>query len=267
MTASQGGALTGAAAIVTGAGTGIGAALATRLAGQGAHVLVAYRSSAAAAEGVAEACRAAGGGGQAVRADVASDADCRSLVAALPDRPLAVLANNAGTTRPVPLGDLDALTDEDFHAAYDVNVVGAFRMVRAARARLDAGAAALGVPSAILNVSSIAGVTGRGSSVAYAASKAAMNGMTLSLARALAPSVRVNAVCPGFVDSGWWEKHADADRRAAIREGVAASTPLRAASTPDDIADAALPFCLPAFRHVTGETLLIDAGMHLDLGA
>ena len=259
--------LTSAAAIVTGAGTGIGAAIAVRLAGQGAHVLVAYRSSEEEAEAVAEACRAAGGGGQAVRADVASDADCRALVGALPDLPLAVLVNNAGTTRPVPLGDLDALTEDDFHTAYDVNVVGAFRCVRAARARLDAGAAAMGVPSAVLNVSSIAGVTGRGSSVAYAASKAALNGLTLSLARALAPEIRVNAVCPGFVDSGWWERHAGADRRAAIREGVAASTPLRAASTPEDVADAALPFCLPAFRHVTGETLLIDAGMHLDLGA
>ena len=138
--------------------------------------------------------------------------------------------------------------------------------MRALRPALDRSRERTGHAAAILNVSSIASITGRGSSIAYSASKAALNGLTVSLACALAPRIRVNAVCPGFVDSGWWETHADADRRAAIREGVAAMVPLRAASTPADVADAALPFCLPATRHVTGETLLIDAGMRMMMG-
>ena len=260
--------LTGRTALVTGGGTGLGAAIARGLASHGAHVVIGYRSSAEGAERTAEACRAAGGDASIVRGDVASDEDCTAMAAAVPGARLDVLVNNAGTTKAADLGDLDALTGEDFHRLYDVNVVGAFRMVRACRALLEAAAAEAGIASAVLNVSSIAGVTGRGSSVAYAASKAALNGMTLSLARGLSPRIRVNAVCPGFIDSEWWsaDKHGAPGQREAIRKGVTASTPLRAASTPDDIADAAIAFCLPGFRHVTGETLLVDAGLHLTMG-
>ena len=265
---SAGPQLVGRTALVTGGGTGLGAAIARGLASHGAHVVVAYRSSAQAAEAVASDCRAAGGSASTRRCDVASDEDCRALAEAVPGGRLDVLVNNAGTTKAVALDDLEGLTGEDFHRLYDVNVVGAFRMVRACRSALEAAHAASGIASAVLNVSSIAGVTGRGSSVAYAASKAALNGMTLSLARALSPAIRVNAVCPGFIDSDWWseEGHGAPGQRAAIREGVAAGTPLRAASTPQDVADAALAFCLPGFRHVTGETLLVDAGLHLTMG-
>ena len=265
--------LEGRTALVTGGGTGLGAAIARVLAAHGAHVLLAYRSSADAAAAVAEDCRAAGGTASTHRCDVASDADCRALAAAISDagRPggrLDVLVNNAGTTKAVDLADLDGLTGADFHRLYDVNVVGAFRMVRACRGALEASHAASGLAASVLNVSSIAGVTGRGSSVAYAASKAALNGMTLSLARALSPAIRVNAVCPGFIDSDWWSEggHGAPGQRDAIREGVEANAPLRAASTPEDIADAAAAFCLPGFRHVTGETLLVDAGLHMTMG-
>lgn len=210
----------------------------------------------------------AGGDALTVQADVASDEDYRRLANALPGDRLDVLVNNAGTTKTVPAEDLDGLTDEDFRHIYDVNVVGAYRGVRAARAKLDRAREASGVPVAILNVSSIAGIEGRGSSVAYAASKAALDGMTVSLARALAPRIRVNAICPSFVDSEWWpeDKHGGAGQREAIRGAVAATVPLQAASTPADIADAGLAFCLPGFGHVTGETLLLDAGMHLKMG-
>ena len=260
--------LTGRTALVTGGGTGLGAAIALELAGHGAHVMIAYRSSADEAEAVAERCREAGRQATTLQADVASDADCRALAAKVPEGRLDVLVNNAGTTKAADLGDLEALTEEDFHRLYDVNVVGAFRCVRACRAALDAASDASGIPSAVLNVSSIAGVTGRGSSAAYAASKAALNGLTLSLARGLSPKIRVNAVCPGFIDSEWWsaDKHGEPGQRDAIREGVKRSTPLQAASTPEDIAAAAVAFCLPGFRHVTGETLLVDAGMHLTMG-
>jgi NAD(P)-dependent dehydrogenase (short-subunit alcohol dehydrogenase family) len=250
-------------AIVTGGGTGIGAALATRLAAQGAFVVVGYRSSQKEAEEVALRCRELGGDGIAVQGDVASDNDCRKLAAAGSGR-IDVLVNNAGTTKEVPIGDLEATSAEDFRRIYDVNVIGAFQMIRAAREGLEA-ASAEGMPSAVVNISSIAGVSGRGSSLAYVASKSALNGMTISLARALAPMIRVNAVCPGFVDSSWWGTE-DNEKRSALRDYFARTTPLRVASTPEVIADTALPFCLPATRHVTGETLLVDAGMHLMMG-
>jgi NAD(P)-dependent dehydrogenase (short-subunit alcohol dehydrogenase family) len=140
-----------------------------------------------------------------------------------------------------------------------VNVVGAYQMVRACRGLLESAPQ----PGAVVNTASIAGVTGIGSSVPYAASKGALNTMTLSLARALAPKIRVNAICPGFIDTPWFGKglsEAAADR---IRDTVAAGTPLKAASTAEDIAAAAVFLASPASRHVTGETLMVDAGSHL----
>ena len=111
--------------------------------------------------------------------------------------------------------------------------------------------------------SSIAGVTGIGSSVAYAASKGALNTMTLSLARALAPKIRVNAICPGFIDTRWFGDAYDAEQLQKIRDNVVKSTPLQVASTAEDIADAALFLISDASRRITGETLLVDAGVHL----
>ncbi len=131
-------------------------------------------------------------------------------------------------------------------------------MIRAARSLLEASDRA-----SVLNVSSIAGVTGIGSSVAYAASKGAFNTMTKSLARALAPRIRINALCPGFIDTRWFSDAFGDEVTARIRANVAATVPLQAASTPDDIAAAGLFFLSRASRHVTGETLLVDAGMHL----
>jgi 3-oxoacyl-[acyl-carrier protein] reductase len=116
---------------------------------------------------------------------------------------------------------------------------------------------------AVVNTSSIAGVTGIGSSVAYAASKGALTTMTLSLARALAPKIRVNAVCPGFIDTPWFERAMDPDRLERMRQGVAAATPLKVASKAEDIAGPTVFLASPAAAHITGETLLVDAGMHL----
>jgi 3-oxoacyl-[acyl-carrier protein] reductase len=112
-------------------------------------------------------------------------------------------------------------------------------------------------------ISSIAGVTGIGSSVAYASSKGALNTMTLSLARVIGPKIRINALCPGFIDTPWHEKGLGAEAAARIREATIRTTPLQAASTAEDIADAGLFFLSDASRHVTGETLLVDAGLHL----
>jgi 3-oxoacyl-[acyl-carrier protein] reductase len=117
--------------------------------------------------------------------------------------------------------------------------------------------------STVLNTSSIAGIKGIGSSVVYAASKGALNTMTLSLARARAPTIRVNAICPGFIGTRWFKDTMDEQAFEKTVQRIETATPLGVASGPDDIADAALFFLSDASRHVTGELLLVDAGMHL----
>ena len=247
--------------LVTGASTGLGRAIAVGAARRGARaVIVNYARSEVEAQETARLVSAEGAEAVTVQADVASDDDCARLAqAAAPYGRIDALFNNAGMTKFAPNhADLDALTGEDFLRLYDVNVVGAWRMVKAARALLEAGE----TTGAVVNTSSIAGVTGIGSSVAYAASKGALTTMTLSLARALAPKIRVNAVCPGFIDTPWFGGMGE-ERREKLRQGVIASTPLKAASTAEDIADATLFLGSPQSRHVTGETLLVDAGTHL----
>lgn len=248
--------------VVTGASTGLGRAIAVETAARGAKaVIVNYARSADEAEETARLVREQGAEAVLVQGDVASDEDCRGIAgAAQPYGRIDALFNNAGTTKFASNhADLDAVSGEDFLRLYSVNVVGAFQMVRAARSLLEAAPR----PGAVVNTSSIAGVAGIGSSVPYAASKGAMNTLTLSLARALAPKIRVNAVCPGFIDTSWFGKGVGAERAQKMREGVAASSPLRVASTAEDIAAAAVFFASPASRHVTGETLLVDAGTHL----
>ena len=248
--------------VVTGASTGLGRAIAVETAARGAKaVIVNYARSADEAEETARLVRAQGAEAVLVQGDVAVDADCRRIAAAAaPYGRIDALFNNAGTTKFAPNhADLEAVSAEDFLHLYGVNVVGAFQMVRAARSLLEAAPR----PGAVVNTSSIAGVTGIGSSVAYAATKGALNTMTLSLARALAPAIRVNAVCPGFIGTRWFKDEMSAEQYAKMEAGVAASVPLHVASGPDDIADSAVFFLTDASRHVTGETLMVDAGMHL----
>jgi NAD(P)-dependent dehydrogenase (short-subunit alcohol dehydrogenase family) len=250
----------GRRAIVTGGGTGLGAATALGLAKAGASVCINYATSAEAAEAVAADCRALGVDAFAVRADVSEDDQCKALVKAASMRMggLDVLVNNAGTTKFVPHADMDGLTPDDFMRLYKVNVVSMYQMIRAARPQLEAGDG-----GSVVNVSSIAGVTGMGSSVAYAATKGAINTMTLSLARALAPKIRVNGVCPGYIASGWYTKHTGAEAEAARAEEIKRSTPLKVVSGPEDVAEIILFFASPASRHVTGEFILVDGGTHL----
>jgi 3-oxoacyl-[acyl-carrier protein] reductase len=254
----------GLRAIVTGAGTGLGAAIASELAARGADVCINYRSSEAEAGEVAERCRAAGVRALAVQADVQDDAECIKLVAravaALGG--LDILVNNAGATKFAAHGDLSLLDKSDFLRLYETNVVSMYQMTRAAAPHLAADRAG-SVTGAIVNVSSIAGVTGIGSSIAYAATKGAVNTMTLSLARALAPRIRVNAICPGYIDSNWFARHLGDEGRSAAAMRASQTTPLRVASTPEDIAASAVFLAGPDSRHVTGEALLVDAGMHL----
>ncbi|WP_304166192.1 SDR family NAD(P)-dependent oxidoreductase [Phenylobacterium aquaticum] len=248
--------------LVTGASTGLGRAMAVEVADRGAEaVIINYARSAEEAQETARLVEAKGAKAVLVQGDVALDADCRRIAAAAePFGRIDALFNNAGITKFAPNhGDMDAISAEDFQNLYAVNVIGAFQMIRAARSLLEAGPR----PGAVVNTSSIAGVMGIGSSVPYAASKGALTTMTLSLARGLAPKIRVNAVCPGFIDTPWFGKGMPQERVDRMREATAASTPLKAASTAEDVAASAVFLASPTSRHITGETLLVDAGTHL----
>ncbi|MGY4300012.1 NAD(P)-dependent dehydrogenase (short-subunit alcohol dehydrogenase family) [Bradyrhizobium sp. i1.4.4] len=159
--------------------------------------------------------------------------------------------------------DLDGLSAEDFQRLYGVNTIGPFQMVRAARSLLEAGAKASERPSAVVNVSSVAGISGVGSSIAYAASKGALNTMTLSLSRALAPLIRVNTVCPGYIDTPWFTKGRGEAGAKQVRDSVVAKVPLKVASSANDIAQLVCFLATPASSNMTGEVVRMDAGMHL----
>ena len=252
----------GAVVVVTGASTGLGRAIAVETAERGAAaVVINYASSEAEAQETARLAQAAGAKAVVVQGNVADDADCKKIAAAAaPFGRVDALFNNAGVTKFA--GDhsaLDAVTSDDFLRLYAVNVVGPYQMIRAARSLLEAAPA----PGAVVNTSSIAGVLGIGSSVPYAASKGALITMTISLARALAPKIRVNAICPGYIDTPWFGRGMPPEALQRLRQGVAASTPLKAASTAEDIAAAAVFLGSTASRHITGETLMADAGTHL----
>jgi len=249
-------------AIVTGSATGLGAAVALKLAECGARVVVNYTKSVKEAEETLGLAKAKGVDALLAQGDVANDDDCRRIAKQAVDRwgRIDILVNNAGTTKFADHADLDALNADDFLTIYKVNVVGAFQMIRACTPKLKESGF-----GRIVNVSSIAGVLGVGSSVAYAASKGALNTMTKSLARSLAPEIRVNAVCPGFIGTRWFSERFGPETYARIVEHNKQSTPLRRAGTPEDIAETVAFFCGEGARHITGETLLSDAGHHLAL--
>src|ERR1700681_2585052 len=222
----------GLCTIVTGSAPGRGAPPPAILAKGGARIVINYSSSQKEAEATADLCRAAGGDVVVVQGDVSRDEDCKKIVAAAaPWGRLAALINNAGTTKHMAHGNLDGLSAEDFQRLYGVNTIGPFQMVRAARSLLEAAAQASGRASAVVNVSSVAGISGIGSSIAYAASKGALNTMTLSLARALAPLIRVNTVCPGYIDTPWFTKGRGEAGAKQVRDNVIAKGPLRAEYT------------------------------------
>lgn len=254
----------GAVAIVTGGGTGIGAAVVRRLAARGVDCVINYASSRDEAEALAAELGALDGGRAiAVQGDIVDDAACRALAAAAIDAfgRIDFLVNNAGRTKFANHEDLDSLDAEDFIGIYRLNTIAPFQMVRACAAAMREGPF-----SAVVNVASVAGVFGNGSSVAYAASKGALVTMTRSLARALAPAIRVNAVAPGYVGTGWFEKRLGSEGFAKLNARVAGGTPMAMAPGPDDIAGPIVMLLDPDARAITGETMLLDAGAHLDVG-
>lgn len=253
--------IAGKVAIVTGSGTGVGAATARLLASQGCHVVINYSRSAEAAEKVARECEALGVQTLVCRANVADDSDCRAMV----DQALAkwghvdILVNNAGTTKFCDHRNLHGLSSDDFLSIYSVNVVGPFQMIRAVAKAMQSQPEG----GVVVNVASTAAVTGIGSSVAYAASKGALVTMTLSLARALGPEIRINAVCPGFIQGDWLREGLGDEQYEAAKSHNERNAPLGVTACPDTVADAILHFIIGP-QIITGETLMVDGGRHLN---
>jgi len=243
------------AAIVTGGGTGVGAATCRRLAAQGCAVVVNYSRSVDAAEAVAAECREAGVDAFAHRADVSVDADCVALVDAAVDRfgRLDVLANNAGTTQFVAHDDLAGMTEEAWDQIMAVNLKGPFLCSRAALPHLRADGG-----GEIVMTSSVAGLAGTGSSIAYCASKAGLNNLVVTLARVAGPEVRVNAVAPGFID-GEWLQQGLGDAYEAVKAMYAAQALTGRVSTPDDVAAAILGL-LTGSDQVTAHVVPVEGG-------
>lgn len=234
-------------ALITGSSSGIGAEVARRLAADGHAVVVNSRTSVEAGEALATEID-----GVYEQADLGDEAAAQALVARVLERHgrLDVLVNNAGTTEVIAHGDLGAATADVWRRLYDVNVIAPFVLVTAAEQALRAAA-----PGCVVNVSSLAGVRPTGSSIPYAASKAALNHQTRLLAKALGPHVRVNAVAPGLVDTPWTESWTE------IRSLVQAMAPLRRSATPADVAEVVLG--LVRSTYVTGEVVVVDGGLGL----
>lgn len=245
-------------AIITGSATGLGAAAAVMLAGRGCNVVINYTKSRSEAEATAVRCRAQGVEALVAQGDVSDDAACRAIVDAAVRTWGGVdyLVNNAGRTTFIPYEDLGALTKEIFLDIYAVNVVGTYQMIRAAEPHLRRAR------GAVVNVSSIGGVTGIASSMAYAASKGALNVLTRSLALVLAPEVRVNAICPGAIQTRWLRGGMGDEAYEKMITGLSEQLPLRRVASPEGIANSVVAFLLD-HTEVTGETLNVDDGLHL----
>lgn len=238
-------------ALVTGGATGVGRSVALKVAARGGKVAVNYsRSEADANKTVADAA-AAGGEAIAIQGDVADPAVAVRLVEQTVERfgRLDLLVNNAGYTEFISYPDLDAIGDDTWDRIFAVNLKGAFYCARAASKAMRRSGG-----GSVVNVASVAGITGSGSSIPYACSKAAMIALTKALATALAPEIRVNAVAPGYIHTRWHAGH-EPDWYERTRLGI----PLKRLGTADDMADAVLALGLDV-THATGQTLVVDGG-------
>ena len=250
------GQLDGKVALITGGGTGIGRATALKFAGDGADVAVNYSRSKDDADKTVADLEALGRKAVAIQADVSDESSVSRMVDETVDTlgRLDILVNNAGTTRMVPLDDLEGLTDEDWDRILSVNVKGTFYVCRAAIPKMKANGG-----GRIVNIASIAGTTGQGSSIAYSASKAAIICMTQSLAVSQAPEIQINAVSPCLVETRWvegWEENNKVHARG---------TPMQRNALAEDVAEAIYGVATSGF--VTGQNLIVDGGRSLWLSA
>ena len=239
-------------ALVTGGGTGIGRAISIALADLSIDVAVNYSRSQQEALDTVAAIEKNGGKAVVVQANVAKDAEVRTMVQTVVEQfgQLDYLVNCAGTTVYVDMPDLEGLKPEYWDEIMDVNVKGLFSVCRAAAPHLKK------THGSIVNITSVAGITGMGSSIAYAASKAAAISVTKSLARVLAPEVRVNSVAPGIVLTRWVE-----GREAHVKK-LGEHTPLGRCCSAEDVADVAVPLLVNAAM-MTGQTVVVDWGAFL----
>ena len=243
--------LEGKTALVTGASRGIGAAVALRLASEGATVVVNYAGSREAALGVVDAIVAAGGRASAVQADVSDPAACTALVEGVVTEygAIDILVNNAGITRD---GLIVRMSDEDWSAVINTNLTGVFSVTRAAARHMMRARS-----GSIINMASVVGISGNAGQANYAAAKAGVIGLTKSVARELASRrVRCNAVAPGFIET---------DMTAALteaqRDGVAAAIAMGRFGSANDVAAAVAFLASDDSAYITGQTLAVDGGM------
>lgn len=244
--------LKGKAALITGAGTGIGRSIALRLAAAGADIAINYSRSEKEALETQRTVKESGVRSLIYKADVADDAQVRAMVGETIQKlgRLDILVNNAGVTYFVDHDDLEGLKEEYWDRIMGVNVKGMFFCCRAAAEELKKR------KGCILNITSIAGLTGLGSSIAYAASKAAAISLTKSLARAMAPEVRVNSIAPGVVLTRWVEGQEDHVQR------LADGSPMGRIATAEDVSEVAFALITQA-GFVTGQSIVVDGGMFI----
>jgi len=240
-------------ALVTGGGTGVGRAITLMLAQLGASVAVNYSKSQRDAEATVADAKQLSVRAVTVQADVADDAQVHRMVDRVTQElgTVDILINNAAFTRFTDQADLYALSQQDWNRTFSVNVNGAFFCCRAVAPMMKARGW-----GRIVNISSVAAFSGKGSSIAYAASKAAIISITKSLARVLGPEVTVNAIAPGLIETRWIANH---PRLEEIRESYVKETVLGRVLKPEDIAEVAVSL-ITSMNLVTGQTIVVDAG-------
>ena len=251
--------LDGGVVIVTGAASGSGAATARMLAERGTNVVINYSRSEDKAKSVAESCTSFKGDVILQQGDVSKDDDCRALAKSAMEKwgRIDGLVNNAGTTQFCAHHNLEGLSAEDFQHIYAVNTIGPFQMIRAVLPYIE------GVGNgAVVNVSSVSGVYGIGSSLAYVGSKAALNAITSSMARALGPTLKINAVCPGYIESGWHRRGIGEEATDQMVSHIKKKSPLQAVNSSEDVAETVI-WLLEGAPNITGELFTLDSGIGL----
>ena len=245
--------------IVTGSATGLGAAVVKQLAAKEARVVINYTKSEKEARDTEAVCDYLGVESLVIKADVSVDEDCRRLAAEAMEKwgRIDGLVNNAARSVFADSKDLESLSAQQFMDLYSVNVVGAYQMTRAVAPHIKAQG-----EGSIVNVSSISAITGAGSSIAYVASKGALNTMTTALARALAPEIRVNAVLPGAFPSRWWAEGLGEEGAKTLFEKFTDQVPLKSVADVESVARTVV-WLLEDAGYITGEMIKIDSGMHL----